>query len=44
MRQFLMHLFIKLVPVAFVLDKFIVEYRVPEKMMQWIGGKMGEKK
>ena len=36
--------FIKLVPVAFVLDKFIVEYRVPEKMMQWIGGKMREKK
>lgn len=36
--------FIKLVPVAFILDKFIVEYRVPEKILQGICGKMKEKK
>ena len=35
--------FIKLVPVVFILDKLIVEYHVPEKIVQWGLAKMGKK-
>ena len=36
--------FIKLVPVVFILDKLIIEYHVPEKIIQWGFTKIGEKK
>lgn len=36
--------FIKLVPVVFVLDKLVVEYRVPEKMLQWLLERVKEKR
>lgn len=36
--------FIKFVPVAFILDKVIIEYHVPEQILKWLSDKINEKK